>query len=261
MAEAAPALLLVALGATYAIGWSRLSSPRPGQLVAFAGALATLLVALVSPLAARADSSLTAHMVQHVLLIGLAPPLLLVARAGAVTSHVLPRPKRRAWVAATRPALRLARRSRWATISLAVVVQVTVMTVWHTPDLYDAAATNEALHALEHLMLFGTAFLLWWAVVDGLRARPVAALLAVLGASFACTALGAAMALAGSPWYPHYDVGARSAALLDQQMAGAVMWGVTNAFGVVAAAAFVWSWLARLDRESPARTSHAESAS
>jgi cytochrome c oxidase assembly factor CtaG len=251
VAEAAPALGLAALGAVYALGWSRRSSPRPGQLVAFAGAFATLLVALASPLASRADSSLTAHMVQHVLLIGLAPPLLLVARVGAVTSLALPRPKRRALVAATRPLLRLARRSRWATISLAVAAQVTVMTVWHPPALYDA---------FEHLTLFGTAFVLWWAVVDGLRARPVAALLAVLAASTACTALGAAMALAGSPWYPHYDVGSRSAALLDQQMAGAVMWGVTNAFGVVAAAAFVWAWLARLDRDSPAR-SHAESAS
>jgi cytochrome c oxidase assembly factor CtaG len=260
VAEAAPALGLAALGAVYALGWSRRSSPRPGQLVAFAGAFATLLVALASPLASRADSSLTAHMVQHVLLIGLAPPLLLVARVGAVTSHALPRPKRRALVAATRPLLRLARRSRWATISLAVAAQVMVMTLWHTPALYDAAATNDALHAFEHLTLFGTAFVLWWAVVDGLRARPVAALLAVLAASTACTALGAAMALAGSPWYPHYDVGSRSAALLDQQMAGAVMWGVTNAFGVVAAAAFVWAWLARLDRDSPAR-SHAESAS
>jgi cytochrome c oxidase assembly factor CtaG len=254
VAEAAPALLLAALGAAYAVGWSRSPSARPGQLVAFVGALATLLVALVSPLATSADTSLSAHMIQHVLLIGLAPPLLLVARAGGVVSRTLSREQRRAVVAVTRPALRLARRSRWATISVATVVQVTVLTVWHTPGLYDAAATNDALHAFEHLTLFGTAFLLWWAVVDGLRSRPVPALLAVLAASTACTALGAAMALSGSPWYPHYDVGSRSSALLDQQMAGAVMWGVTNAFAVVAAAAFVWSWLARLDRDSPARS-------
>src|SRR5262249_4036496 len=107
----------------------------------------------------------------------------------------------------------------------------------------------------EHLTLFGTAFFLWWAIVDGLRTRPVAALVAILAALTACTGLGVAMTLASSPWYPHYATGSPSSALLDQQMAGAIMWGVTNAFGVVAAAAFVWGWLSRLDREAPARPS------
>jgi putative membrane protein len=177
-----------------------------------------------------------------------------VARAGAVVSHALSPASRRTIVGLSRPVLRLARRSRWATVTIATGVQVTVMTVWHTPALYDAAATNPALHGFEHLTLFGTAFLLWWAIVDALRTRPVAALLAILAGLTACTALGAAMALAASPWYPHYATGSDSSALLDQQMAGAIMWGVTNAFGVVAAAAFVWSWLARLDRDDPART-------
>ena len=61
------------------------------------------------------------------------------------------------------------------------------------------------------------------------------------------------MALSGSPWYPHYDHGTATAAVTDQQVAGAVMWGVTNGLFVVAAAVAVGSWLARLDRESPVR--------
>ncbi len=254
MAEAVPALLLAVLGGAYAAGWSRAPAPRPARLVAFGGALATLLVALASPLATRADTSLTAHMVQHVLIIGLAPPLLLAAHAGATIANALAPARRRAVSAAVRPVRIVARRARSVTITAAVAVQVAVMTVWHVPGLYDAAATNELLHALEHLTLFATAFALWWAVVEGLRTRPAAALLALLAASTACTALGAAMALAGSPWYPHYRTGAASSALLDQQVAGAVMWGVTNAFAVVAGAAFVWGWLARLDRDSPARS-------
>jgi putative membrane protein len=244
---------LLALAATYATGWrSQGTRADPRRLSAFLVAFVTLLVALLSPLATAADTSLTAHMVQHVLLIAVVPPLLLASRAGSVTMLALSPPARRRVARATAPVMRAARHP--FAVVVAVAVQLGAMAIWHAPDLYDAAATHETLHAFEHLTLLLTALLLWWTVALAMRARPAIAVTGLFVASFGCTALGAAMVLAGHTWYPLYARAGGHSALADQQLAGVVMWAFANFVLVIATCSIVAIWLGRLDRTSPSRS-------
>ena len=89
--------------------------------------------------------------------------------------------------------------------------------------------------------------LFWWAVIAARHARIAAAVLAVFAASLSCTAIGVPLVLAGRPWYAGYR------SLLDQQFAGVIMWALAGAVYVVAGAALVYTWLAAVDRRSPAR--------
>jgi cytochrome c oxidase assembly factor CtaG len=75
----------------------------------------------------------------------------------------------------------------------------------------------------------------------------------VFTAGLACTALGALLVLASSPWYPAYAHRDMSAALADQQLAGIVMWGFANVALAVAAAVLVGTWLSGLEHVVPSR--------
>jgi putative membrane protein len=252
MADLVIATGLLALAVAYTAGWRNEGARAdPRRLAAFAAALATLLVALLSPLAGDADTSLTAHMVQHVLLLVVVPPLLLAGRTGTTILFALPRPRRRRAMAATAPVVRAARHP--ASVAVAVVLQLGTMALWHAPALYDAAVRHAALHALEHVTLLATSLLLWWTVTLTIRSRPAIALGGLFVASVGCTALGAAMVLTGDVWYPLYQRHGGSAALADQQLAGVVMWGFANLVLVVAACSIVAIWLTRLERTTPNR--------
>ncbi len=154
------------------------------------------LVALSPPGVARAEASLSAHMVQHVVLLVVAAPLL---------------------AAAGRPATGAAPLRLWA-LAAAVGLHAGLMVAWHLPAAFDAAERADGLHALEHLSLLASAAVFWWAV--GLGSRPPGRLcvLAVFAASMAGVGLGAAMTLASEPWYALHQK------LADQQVAGVVMW-------------------------------------
>jgi len=252
MGDVVIAISLGALAAAYATGWRNLGTrAKPWQFAAFAGALATLLVALLSPVASDAGTSLTDHMVQHVLLLAVVPPLLLAGRTGTTILFALPVRRRRRALVATAPLVRAARQP--VSVAAAVVVQLGTMAIWHTPSVYDAAATHEALHAFEHLTLLGTALLLWWTVASAMRSRPAVALAALFAASLGCTALGAAMVLTHDAWYPLYTRFDGRDALGYQQIAGVLMWGFANLILVVTTCAVVAIWLVRLERSSPSR--------
>lgn len=259
MTEVLVAAGLVALAACYGVGCARMNARPNGALgavhvLAFVTAFGALLLALVSPLESEAESSLTAHMVQHLLLIVVAPPLLVAAATGTVVWRALP-------FAGTRPpavvrTLGRARRHLGVWIVLAAVAaQALVMGVWHVPVLYDAAVERPMLHAAEHLTLLGSSLLLWWAIAGrSLRRQPAVSLLALFVSSLACTALGVAMVLARAPWYESYARGLRtSEAIADQQMAGIVMWGFGGTVIVVAGAVAAWAMIQRLERHAPAR--------
>ena len=88
--------LLLGVGIIYFRGWRRVHRELPhkytlGKLAAFAGGLLTLLVALASPIDAFGEMLLSAHMIQHLLLIMVAPPLLLLAQPVLPLLRGLPR--------------------------------------------------------------------------------------------------------------------------------------------------------------------------
>ena len=212
------------------------------------------LVALASPFEHLADTSLAAHMAQHVLLLAVAPPLLVASRPVRVLVRGLPVRWRATSHALQRRLAAWARRGATATAVAAVVLQTAVIGVWHLPGPFDAAVHNSALHALEHLSFLVTSLVLWsviaWAAARG---RAAVSIFCVFAAGLACTALGAALALSTTQWYGAYSYTSTSAALADQQLGGMIMWGFGNLALVVAGAVMVGAWLFGLERRTPSR--------
>jgi cytochrome c oxidase assembly factor CtaG len=177
-------------------------------------------VALAPPMHALAESWLSAHMVQHLLLVLVAAPLLCLARLAPMLAR-LPPPARR-WLGRRARVLRGARGPaiRVAVVPAAWLLHVATLWAWHAPALYEAALVSPALHALEHATLLGSALAFWAPVMrpaahGGLG--PGGAALHLAAAAGQCTVLGALMALASVPWYPAHT-------LADQHLAGLIMW-------------------------------------
>ena len=194
-------------------------------------------VALLSPLDALSDESFAFHMVQHLLLILVAPPLILLSAPMVPMLRGVPRTLRKLIVApfAQEPAVRWVLRT--ATLPLVAWLAYTASFFgWHTPGLYDAALRNEAIHILEHLMFSATAFLFWWNIIDPI---PLKGNLPYLGrvpyvfvTSVPNFVLGAFLVFATSPWYEFYQSQTsrfRLSPINDQQLGGLIMW-VPGAF-------------------------------
>ncbi len=231
-------LPLLAVAALYAAGTRRLSRRHPGTVSwtrpVFAGVgLACVAVALVSPLDASADRSFFAHMVQHMLLIMVAAPAMLLADPLPIVLWGLPRPARRRVGGALTRGSTIRKLLAAATATAAAwIVHASVLWLWHVPAAYDAALGNRLLHDVEHLSFFAAALLFWWPVIrPAPRSRrptphPVRIVYLVL-AAFQTAALGLALTLAPSVLYrsyaaAHLDV---AGALEDQIWGGIVMWG------------------------------------
>jgi putative membrane protein len=223
-------LLLACFGYALAMrrGWLRPDDDlRPWGLTSSTRALlyylgvGVLFIALCSPIDLISDLYLlSVHMVQHVLLMMVAPPLLVLGVAGAAPppATFLPR-LRRLWTAVTRP------------LPVFFLFNADLL-VWHYPPFYDATLYSNGLHAFEHITFIAAGLALWWAMVDpqrGSAERPVAPLhkiflLAVSG--LPPTVLGLLFAFAQQPFYSFYVLAPRLwglSALTDQQIAGMVM--------------------------------------
>jgi putative membrane protein len=247
VADVTVVLLLLATAGAYGLGASRAGGRgrlvTPGRTGCFAAAMVTLAVALLPPLAERADAGLVAHMVQHVLLLVVAAPLLALAAPVPTLLRALPSTVDRRW----RRLLRSHARRWLAWVAITLVVSSAVMVAWHMPVLYEAALHHEAVHALEHVSFLVTATAFWWAVGLGAARPRGGAVAAVFVAALPGTALGAALTLAGTPWYPDYP------SVADQQLAGVVMWGFAGLAYVLAAAVVFGMWLRAVERDTPAR--------
>jgi putative membrane protein len=197
----------------------------------------TLSVALVSPIDTLASYSLSMHMVQHILLTLVAPPLML-----AGTPRWLFRPIMRlpfAWPV-----------GRTLTNPLvAFLIFNTIFVAWHVPAYYDLALRTEPVHIFEHAMFFGAATLAWWPIFSPMDELPTVHPLAQTAYLFfqalPTTILGALIAFAPEPLYPHYTSMPRLwglSVLDDQQLAGLIMWvpGSLVYFGVLTVVFIRW---------------------
>jgi hypothetical protein len=148
------------LALLYALAWRRWApahEPRSGALVAsFAGALAIVLVSLEGPLHDLSDLYLfSAHMVQHLFLAQLFPLLLLLGIPSWMKRALL-RPRAVAAV--------------WHTLAgvpAGFILYTLVFSVWHVPALYNLMMRDHGFHILMHLMVMGTAVLMWWPILGG----------------------------------------------------------------------------------------------
>lgn len=215
---------------------------RRGRAALFWSGWAVVALALTSPLYELSEDSFAAHMVEHELLMIVAAPLLVASRPLGVLLAGLPAGVRRAggWGRA------------WGLLTGALVATVlhgAALWVWHVPSLFDLTLENRALHALQHLSLFGTALLFWWAVLVGRGEAPQGgAILALFVTAMHGTLLAALLTLSPAPWYAYG--GTPAEALEDQQLAGLIMW-VPGALVYVGVAL---SLLARWLRQAGARS-------
>jgi putative membrane protein len=249
VADPAATVAIAGAGTAYWAGASRWrqrtgrSMVTPASAAFFLTGLATVALALVSPLDSAADRSLPAHMVQHVLLLSVAAPLLALGAPMPTLLWALPEAWRRRALAGRRRLLASHDRHLLSWVIGCLAVEAAVMWAWHVPDAYEAAVRNTAIHALEHLSFLFSATAAWWTVVAARQSRRGAAAVAALMGSIAGLILGSAMVLAPNPWYPIYASSGRAAALSDQQVAGVIMWAFGGMAAVIAGAGLFASWL------------------
>ena len=149
----------------YVVRWKRARTPDepPAERRAAARVHAGILVlvaALCSPIDRLGEQILAMHMVQHVLLLDVAPILLILG-----LTKVLLRP-------ATRRIHRVEQRVGWFALPIfAVLLYTGVMWIWHIPALYDAAAEHTDIHVLEHLSFTLAGFLYWWHLLSPVSTR------------------------------------------------------------------------------------------
>ena len=191
----------------------------PWRAVAFAGAIAIMVVALVSPVDALADQIFAMHMVQHVLLLDLVPILLMLS-----LTKTLLRPVTRRMQRLERAAGPLAHPA------FAVVVYVAVMWIWHVPALYDAALEHPYVHVFEHVCMLSAGLLYWWHLLSPIRSRisigPFGPVVYMLATKLLVGLLGIGITFAPDPLYAFYEDAPRVwglSALDDQAVAGAIM--------------------------------------
>jgi putative membrane protein len=254
-----PALVWV-LGAAllYWLGGRRLGRPaQPGdrwRTTAFVLGLLAIVAALDSPIDDLADELFWVHMVQHLLLIGVAAPLLALARPWARMWRAFPLSGRRA--VAARIAGPRGRPMRRAAVFLSGALVSWLLfnvsfCVWHLPVLYDAALRSELVHAVEHFTFFATALLFWTRVVYSPPWRsPLSQLgkLVYLGSTMIVGwVLAIVLALSTSPLYSAYaEATSRPghiSALTDQQLAAGVMWVPGSLAYSIAIVLIAYRWL------------------
>ncbi len=226
---------LVALAALYARGWFVLPRRQPPfagrHLACFLGGLATVFVAVASPLEPLSVFLLQVHMVQHLLLLLVAPPLLwlaapelpcLMGLPAWFNDWVLPvlrlRVVNHAWRMVTHPAF------AWTSCTV-------VFWLWHAPQLYDLTLRLPPVHYLEHACFFATGLLFWFPVIQPYPGRPRFSRWVLLPYLFLAglqgTVLSALITFSDHVLYPHYAAVPRLwniSPLTDQAVAGAVMW-------------------------------------
>jgi cytochrome c oxidase assembly factor CtaG len=200
------------------------------RAAAFAGALVALVVALISPVDQLGSALFSAHMLQHLLLMMVAAPLMALAEPLLVMLWALPLRGRRAigraWLRARGV------RTLWGALSVpsvAWLLHIGTLWVWHLPTLYERALRDERVHVLEHASFFVTALLFWWLLVrpHGHRMRMGAAVAYLFGAALQSTILGALITMSRRPWYPSHFGTTQPWGLTpleDQQLAGLLMW-------------------------------------
>lgn len=219
-----------------------------GQRAAFLAGCFALLVALGPPLEDWAGLLLTAHMIQHVILTLVVPPLFLLG----IPSWMLRPLLRWRWTARTgylltRPAV-------------ALFLSGFAFVIWHIPDLYNLALVSEPVHILQHLTYLGTALLAWWPVLGSLpewpRLHPLPMCLYFFAQTLAGGIVGAFISVGEVPLYGYYATVPRAWEVdiaIDQQLAGLVMWLGVNAFYLLLITVVFLSWASREEAKDRAQ--------
>jgi putative membrane protein len=240
---------MVLAGFLYLRGWLHLRSASVNAIASWrAGSfflgLFLIWLALGSPLAAFDEELLTVHMVQHLLLMTVAPPLILLGAPLMPLLHGLPQKFVQSVVGPLFrwPPMQWAGRvlSRSAVCWLAGSA---ALVGWHLPAAFTLALRSEPWHAVEHACFLGAGFLFWWPVVQPWPSAPTwprwSILVYLFLATLPCDILSAFLAFCDRVVYAGYLSAPKHfgiSALEDQQCAGALMWTCVTIVYLLAAA-------------------------
>jgi putative membrane protein len=257
------ALCLTAL--VYARGWFRLRSAFPNllsswRLAAFFSGIIAIWIAIGSPLNAFDDVSLTVHMLQHLLLMSLAPPLILLGAPQLPLLHGLPQSLARGVVS---PILRWAPVKRLGDLianpAFGWLGAAAALIGWHIPAIFQLALRWNWLHELEHASFLGAGLLFWWPVIQpwpSVARWPRWSIpLYLFCATLPCDALSAFLVFCDRVVYSPYLSAPRVfawSALEDQQCAAALMWASVTILLLVPAVIVTMQILAPHDPRIPA---------
>jgi putative copper resistance protein D len=229
----------------------RVPVPR-WRIAAWLAGVGSILVALASPIDIYAGDLLSVHMVQHLLLAMVAPPLLAL---GAPVTLLLRTASQRTRQRLILPILH-ARATRLVASPIVAWSVFTIgMFLTHFSPLYDAALEDHSLHMAEHVAFLVIGLLFWWPIVasDPVPRRmgyPARLAYVVLQMPINA-AVGLIIYFAPSVIYPHYATLARTwgpDALTDQKVGGAVMWGAGDLVLLATVPLIIGAWMRAEDR-------------
>lgn len=224
--------------------------------------LLSLWIALASPIEAMDDFLLTAHMIQHFILMSVAPPLIVLGAPMVPLLRGLPR-------GVIRFVLRPLFRTGWLHYAGRFVTHPVVAWLamniaylgWHVPAAFELTFRSESIHDFEHLCFFLTSVAFWWVVLAPWPSRPRwprwTVLPFLLSADILNTILSATLVFAGHVLYPSYTEAVRITSLTplqDQIAAGAEMWVLNSLVFLVPAVALTIKMLSPRFLLQPLRT-------
>jgi cytochrome c oxidase assembly factor CtaG len=246
-----PAVGIVITATLYLRGWRSLQRTRARELprwraVCFFGGLFALWIALASPIDALDDFLLSAHMLQHFILMSVAPPLLVLGGPLVPMLRGLPR-----WlIRGLRPLFASRTIHRIAYALAHPVFAWLVMNIaylgWHVPQAFELTLRSEAWHNTEHMCFLFTSLAFWWVIVEPWPSRRRWSRWMVipylLTADVVNTILSAVLAFSGKVLYPSYAAAERITRLTplqDQVLAGVEMWVLNSLVFLVPVAVIV----------------------
>jgi putative membrane protein len=247
---------LLVTTALYFRGFSRLHRQMPRRFPSWRGAaflagIATLLIAIASPLEQIDDLLLSVHMLQHLMLMLVAPTLLLAGAPMIPLVRGLPPVLAKSVLGPLFRSGFVREIFRWLSEPIVGWIAFATATwVWHLPAPFQLAIRSEPWHAMEHACFFGSALMFWWPVIQPwpsvARWPRWAVIPYLLLADGQNTILAAIFMFSDRLIYPIYAMAPRVAgisALSDQVVAGAIMWVPASLFYLVPGAAIVFRML------------------
>ena len=262
-------MLLVAV--VYIRGWFRIRLTRPSlfpawRLYSFLLGVAILWVAIASPLDGFADALLSAHMIEHLLLMSFVPPLLLLGQPVVPMLRGLPAAFTRIVLGSMLRTTSIRKFGSWLTTPLIAWLAMNACFLgWHIPAAYDFALEQERWHDLEHICFLASSILFWWPVVRPWPAHSPSLAWLVLPylvlADIVNTALSAFLAFCDRPVYLYYlkqPNGFGIDPMTDQRAGASAMWVIGSSVFLVPAVISTFKLLqkgeSRLTHISPKRT-------
>jgi cytochrome c oxidase assembly factor CtaG len=228
---------IVLTAGIYLRGWLAIRRTRPAQftglrLTSFFAGLTVLWLAIGSPMDGFADALLSAHMVEHLLLMSVVPPLLLFGLPVVPLLRGLPRSVTHFIAAPLIRAPTLRRLGHWLITPLvAWLLMNSCFLGWHVPDAYNFALKHEGWHDVEHICFLGSSILFWWCLIQPwptkVRTVTWGLILYLVSADIVNTMLSAFLAFCDRPIYGFYVSHPNQfgvSPLQDQVLGAVIMW-------------------------------------